>query len=74
MQLLRLFLASNAKIFNLTQEANLGLKGLRCFCIFYEKSTINFDPYSLVLIMFGAVLVELNLISNIPLIVTNKQM
>ena len=46
MQLLQILPASNGQDFNLTQKINLGLKG-RYFCIFYEKFTINFDPYSL---------------------------
>ena len=49
------------------------LKGIHCFCIFYEKCTINFDPYSLVLIIFRLVFVKSNMISNINVIVTNIQ-
>ena len=74
MQLLQLFLASNIQDFNLIQRANMGLRDLQCFCIFYEKCAINFDPYSLVLITFGLVFVKSNMISIIHLIVTNIQM
>ena len=74
MQLLQPLLASNSQDFNLTQRANMGLRDLRCFCIFYEKCAINFDPYSLVLITFGLVFVKSNMISIIHLIVTNIQM
>ena len=70
MQLLQLLLASNDQEFNLTQRANMGLRDLCCFCIFYEICAINFDLYSLVLIIFGLVFVESNMISNINLIVT----
>ena len=63
MQLLQLLLASNGQDFNLT------LRDLRCFCIFYEKCAINFDPNSLVLIFFGLIFVISNMISHIHLIV-----
>ena len=74
MQLLQLFPDSNGEDFKLTQKANLGLRGLYCFCLVYEKSTIKFDPYSLVLIIFGLVFIKLTMIINIDLIVTNIQM
>ena len=53
MQLLQLLLATSSQDFNLTQRANLGLRGILCFCIFYEKCTVNFVLYSLVLIIFS---------------------
>ena len=53
LQLPQLLLASKGRDFNLTQRASLGLGSLLCFCVFYEKCSINFDPYSLVLIIFG---------------------
>ena len=56
---------------NLTKMANMGLKDLCCFCISYEKRAINFESYSLVLIIFGLVFVKSNMISTIQLIVTN---
>ena len=71
MQLLQLLLVSNGHDFKLRQRANMGPRDLRCFCLFYEKCAINFDPYSLVLINFGLVFVKSNMISNIHLIVTN---
>ena len=71
MQLLQLLLDSNGQDFNVTQKANLGLRGLHCFGMVYEKCTIYFDPYSLVLIVFYILFIELNMISNISLIVTN---
>ena len=37
MHLLQLLLASCGQAFKLTQRASLGLRGLRCFCIFYEN-------------------------------------
>ena len=74
MQLLQLLLDSNSQDFKLTQKANLGLKGLHCLCMVYEKCTINFDPYSFVLIICGLVFIKLNMISNINLIITNIQM
>ena len=69
-----LLLASNGQDFKLTQKSNLHLRGLHCFCFVYEKCTINFNPYSLVLIIFGLVFMKLNMISNINLIVANIQM
>ena len=74
MQLLQLLLDSNGQDFKLTQKANLGLRGLHCFCMVYEKCTINFDPYSRVLISFGLVFIKSNMISNINLIVTKIRM
>ena len=71
MQLLQLLLDSNGQDFKLTQKANLGLRWLHCFGMVYEKCTIYFDPYSLVLIIFGLLFIELNMISNVSLIVTN---
>ena len=71
MQLLQLLLASNVQDFNVTQRANLGLRGILSVCIFYEKCTISFDPYSLLLIIFSRVFVRANIISNIHMIVTN---
>ena len=62
---------SRLKRSRFTQKANQGLRGLHCFSMVYEKCTIYFDPYSLVLIIFGLLFIELNLISNISLIVTN---
>ena len=74
MQLLQVLLDSNGQDLKITQRANLGLRCVHCFCIVYEKCTIHFDQYSLVLIMFGLVFVTSNMISNIKLIVTNIQM
>ena len=73
MQLLQLLLDSNGQDFKLTQKANLGprhARGLHCFGMVYEKR-IYFDPYSLVMIIVGLLFIELNMISNISLIVTN---
>ena len=70
-QLVQLFLDSNGQGFRLTQKANLGLKGLHYFGMVYGKCSIYFDPYSLVLITFGLLFIELNMMSNINLIVTN---
>ena len=69
-----ILLDSNGQDLKITQRANLGFRGMHCFCIIYEKCTINFDPYSLVLITFGLIFVKSNMISNIKLIVTNIQM
>ena len=74
MQLLQVLLDSNGQYLKITQRANLGLRGIHCFCIVYEKCAISVDPYSLVLIIFSLVFVKSNLISNIKLIVTNIQM
>ena len=59
--------------FNLTHRDNLGLIGLPCFCTFYEKCTTNFDPYSHVLIVSSLVFVNVIVLSNNHLIVTNLQ-
>ena len=73
MQLLQVLPDSNGEDLKITQRANLGLKSIN-FGIVYEKCTINFDQYSLVLIIFNLVFVKSNMISNIKLIVTNIQM
>ena len=71
MQLLQVVLDSNGQDLKIIQRANLSLRGIHCFCIVYEKCTINFDPYALVMIIFGFALVKSNMISTIKLIVTN---
>ena len=73
MHLLQVLPDSNGEDLKITQRANLGLKSIN-FGIVYEKCTINFDQYSLVLIIFNLVFVKSNMISNIKLIVTNIQM
>ena len=50
---LQLLLASNGYTLTSQKGPTWALdRGLRCFCILHENCTINFDPYSLVLIFF----------------------
>ena len=68
------FNPQTAKILSSHKGPTWASEAHRPFDNLYEKYIINFYPYSFVLIISMMVVVEINIISNIHLIVTNIHM